>query len=71
VIAYKSNDTPELTGGSSGSMVVDDDDKVIAINFAGSTKKDDEYTSMQSVGLFLNTKNSYFGSSYQYEVLTD
>jgi hypothetical protein len=53
-------------------MIVDDEDRVIAINFAGSSPSDDEYTSNQNYGLFLNTRNKYFGlEDFQYEVLTD
>jgi hypothetical protein len=52
-------------------MVVDDNDIVIAIHFAGSIQEDDEYTSILGAGLFLNTNNSYFGTSYNYEVLSD
>jgi hypothetical protein len=66
--SYKEYSTPKFTGGSSGSMVIDDNKVVVGINFAGASNPKDEYTSMQGYALFLNTKNSFFGSSYQYEI---
>jgi hypothetical protein len=69
VMGYKPNSSPELTGGSSGSMVVDDNNIVVAINFFGET--DGRGNATQNCGLFLNTNDDYFGKNYKYEIFND
>jgi hypothetical protein len=69
-LSYKEKSTPQLTGGSSGSMITDDNDVVIGINFACQYSNNNEKSDL-GLGLFLNTKSDFFGPNYQYEVFID
>jgi hypothetical protein len=76
-IQYTPKSTPEFTGGSSGSMIIDDDFKVVGINFAGVVHEKTN-TSVQGFGLFLNTNNKnkpkndeFFGTNDKYNVFED
>ncbi|GHU47469.1 hypothetical protein FACS1894218_1930 [Bacilli bacterium] len=65
-IGYTKYKTPHLTGGSSGSLVINDQKQAVAINYAG-IPNDKETDSIQSFALVLRCN---YGN-YQYDVLSD
>jgi hypothetical protein len=74
-IGYESNKTNLLTGGSSGSLVINNEKKAVAINYAG-VMNNDQTESIQNFALMLNCDNPYYdgnsvASQYKYEVLRD
>jgi hypothetical protein len=52
-------------------MIIDDNNVVIGINFAGNSDDNNQYYSYDNYGLLLNTRNSFFGKENNYEVFTD
>ncbi|GHU31062.1 hypothetical protein FACS1894166_01830 [Bacilli bacterium] len=73
-IGFTKKGTQALTGGSSGSLVINDEKQAVAINYAGNIANNKK-NSIENFALMLNCDSPYYNgsddaSNYRYNILS-